>query len=279
MEREGSGITKEIEKIIWEKLDSFNQGRSSEKGRYYILLPNQKTLYYTLWFYNPASIYHSFIYLSNLELNAIGSVNKALKAVSNSFLTLSIIREIDSPLDNGDDLITFGKYKGHHLQDIYTIDPKYILWIADKYQPHVKSEYRFKELAVTYSQVYLDLQTRRRYKIPVSQYVGTLGEKLTDLHLTITRVRIEDDFYKTKVIDGIAYFYVDQLITAVDTAGNLFLFAFKATNRSLTSRTLPAGVRAYQPGEKVRISSAKILKHVELRNIKYTKLGYLKGIS
>lgn len=279
MEKEGSGITKEIEKIILQKLESFNHGRSSEKGRYYILLPNEKTLYYTLWFYSPVSVYHSFIYLSTLELNAIGSVNKALKMVSNSFLSLSIIREIDSSLDNGDDLITFGKYKGHHLQDIYTIDPKYVLWIADKYQPHVKSEYRFKELATTYSQVYLDLQTRRRYKIPNSHFVGTPGEKLSDLHLTITRVMLEDDFYKTKVTNGIPYFYVDQLITAVDTAGNLFLFAFKATDRSLASRTLPAGSHAYQPGEKVKISSAKILKHVELRNIKYTKLGYLKEVN
>lgn len=279
MEKEGSGITQEIEKIILQKLDSFNQGRSSEKGRYYILLPNEKTLYYTLWFYSPASVYHSFIYLSPLELNAIGSVNKAVKMVSNSFLCLSILREIDSTLDNGDDLITFGKYKGHHLQDIYTIDPKYVLWIADKYQPRVKSEYRFKELAVTYSRAYLDLQTRRRYKIPISQFVGTPGEKLTHLSLTITRVILEDDFYKTKVTNGVPYFYVYQLITAVDTAGNLFLFAFKATDRSLASRTLPAGSRAYQPGEKVKISSAKILKHVELRNIKYTKLGYLKGIS
>lgn len=279
MEKEGSEITKEIEKIIQEKLDIFNQGRSSDKGRYYILLPTGKTLYYTLWFYSPVSVYHSFIYLSNLELNIIGSVNKALKMVANSFLTLSIIREIDTSWDNGDDLITFGKYKGHHLQDIYTIDPKYVLWIADKYEPRVKSEYRFKELAVTYGQVYLDLQTRRRYKIPVSHFVGTPGEKLTDLTLTITRVRLEDDYYKTKVIDGIAYFYVDQLFTAVDTAGNLFLFVMKATDRSLSSRTLPAGCRLYQPGEKITIRSAKIVRHVELRNIKYTKLGYLKGIS
>lgn len=140
----------------------------------------------------------------------------------------------------------------------------------------MKSEHRFKELAMTYSQVYLDLQTRRRYKVPVSHFVGTPGEKLTDLTLTITRVRLEDDYYKTKVIDGIAYFYVDQLLTAVDTAGNLFLFVMKATDRSLSSRTLPAGCHLYQAGEKVVIRSAKILRHVELRNIKYTKLGYIK---
>ena len=40
-----------------------------------------------------------------------------------------------------------------NLHDIYTIDPRYVVWIADKYEPHVKSEMRFKELAVTYSKI------------------------------------------------------------------------------------------------------------------------------
>ena len=59
---------------------------------------------------------------------------------------------------------------------------------------------RFKELAVTYSKIYLDLQTRKKYKMPVSRFVGTPGEKLSDLKLTITKVRIEDDSYKTQII-------------------------------------------------------------------------------
>ena len=82
---------------------------------------------------------------------------------------------------------------------------------------------RFKELAVTYSKIYLDLQTRKKYKMPVSRFVGTPGEKLSDLKLTITKVRIEDDSYKTQIIRGTEYFYVDQLLTAVDIAGNYFL--------------------------------------------------------
>ena len=67
--------------------------------------------------------------------------------------------------------------------------PDTSFWIADKYEPHVKSEMRFKELAVTYSKIYLDLQTRKKYKMPVSRFVGTPGEKLSDLKLTITKVR------------------------------------------------------------------------------------------
>lgn len=276
MNKEDPGITEEILKMIREKLEVFNRGRVAGKGRYYILLPNEKTLYYTLWYYNPLAVYHSFIYLSNLELNSIGSVAKAMRLTANSYRPLSIIREIESYVENGDDLILFGRYRGHHLQEIYTIDPRYILWIADKYEPRVKSEYRFKEMAVSYAGAYLDLQTRRRYKISSSQFVGEAGGKLKNLSLTIVHVRIADDHYKTKVVGGVPYFYVDQLLTATDAEGNLFLLTVKAADRSLVSGTLATGSHAYTQGEKLEIASAKILKHVELHNIKYTKLGYIK---
>ena len=193
--------------------------------------------------------------------------------VSNSFLPLFITTDIKDSPDNGDDIISFGKYRGYHLHDIYTIDPRYVVWIADKYEPHVKSEMRFKELAVTYSKIYLDLQTRKKYKMPVSRFVGTPGEKLSDLKLTITKVRIEDDSYKTQIIRGTEYFYVDQLLTAVDIAGNYFLLRIKAKDRSLTTQTLPPGAHAFQVGEKLTLTSAKVLKHIESRTIKYTRIG------
>lgn len=276
MNKDDPGITEEILKMIRGKLEVFNRGKVAGKGRYYILLPNEKTLYYTLWFYNPLAVYHSFIYLSSLELNAIGSVAKAMRLTANSYLPLSIIREIDSYVENGDDLILFGRYRGHHLQEIYTIDPRYLLWLADKYEPRVKSEHRFKEMAANYAQAYLDLQTRRRYKTSSSQFVGEVGGRLTDFSLTVVRVRVTDDHYKTKIVGGVPHFYVDQLLTATDEAGNLFLLTMKAIDRSLVSGMLATGSHAYVYGEKLKIASAKILKHVELHTIKYTKLGYVK---
>ena len=81
--------------------------------------------------------------------------------------------------------------------------------------------------------------------MPVSRFVGTPGEKLSDLKLTITKVRIEDDSYKTQIIRGTEYFYVDQLLTAVDIAGNYFLLRIKAKDRSLTTQTLPPGCLLY----------------------------------
>lgn len=276
MEENENGISDEIKKLILEKLDDFNRGRVSDKERYYIVSPNGTSLYYTLWFHNPSATHYPYVYLTNLDLNAISSVNMAIKSVANSFSPLYMTSELNNPLDNGDDIISFGKYRGYHLYDIYTIDPRYVTWIADKYEAHVKSEARFKELAVTYSKVYLDLQTRRKYKKPVSGFVGVPGEKLTDLHLLITRVRIEDDPYKTRIIRGTEYFFVDQRLTAIDSAGNYFLLTIKAKNGSLASGTVSPDVHAFQAGENLSIESAKVLKHIESRDIKYTRIGYVK---
>ena len=278
MDRYDSGITDEIRKMVIERLTTFNQGKIPNQGRYYIMLPTPQTAYYTLWFYNPEAIYHSFVCLSNLELTIIGSLNKAMRMTANSFLPLGVVREIDSAINNGDDILTFGKYRGFHLQEVYTIDPRYVLWIANKYEPRVKSEFRFKELACNYSKAYQDLQTQKRDKPSGCHFVGNVGDKLENIHLTITKVKIEDNAYRTKVVNGTCLFFVDQLITAIDKVGNRFLFSIKAKDRSLTSGVLPPSAHAYQKGEAVVITSAKILKHLVLHNTKYTKLGYIKSI-
>lgn len=271
-----AGISDYIEQFVLDKLKRFNEGRASDKGAYYILLPTPKTAYYTLWYYNPKAVHHLSVFVGNLDINAIGSVNKAMKTIANSYSTLHIVTHIEPAPDNGDDIILFGKYRGYHLHEIYLIDPKYVCWIADKYEPKVKSEQRFKELAVTYRNIYLDLHTSRIYKVPVSQHVGTVGEKLTDFTLTVVRVRVEDNPYKTQIIRGTPHFYVDQKIIATDKSGNLFFFTIKATDRSLQSGVLSNAAHAYQPGETLKFKSAKVLKHYLSSTIKYTKLGYLK---
>lgn len=271
-----SNISDYIEQFVLDKLNMFNEGRNEDKGVYYILLPNEKTAYYTLWFYNPAAEYHPNIFLSTLDVNAINSVGKAMKAVANSFVKLTVKIRIESISHNADDMISFGKYRGYHLFEVALIDPKYVTWIANKYEAHVQSERRFKELAATYSWVYQDLNTSRIHKMPVSRFVGTIDEKLTDLHLTIRRIKIEDNPYKTRVIRGTTHFYVDQKIIAADDSENLFFFTIRATDRSLESGKLSNSEHAYQVGEKLYIRSAKVIKHYASRNIRYTKLGYVK---
>ena len=271
-----SNISDYIEQFVLDKLNVFNEGRNEDKGVYYILLPNEKTAYYTLWFYNPTAEYHPNVFLSTLDVNVINSIGKAMTTVANSFAKLTIKIRLASISHNADDMISFGKYRGYHLFEVALIDPKYVTWIDNKYEARIQSERRFKELAATYSWVYQDLNTSRTHKMPVSRFVGEIDEKLTDLHLTIRRVKIEDNPYKTSIIRGTTHFYVDQKIIAADDSENLFFFTIRATDRSLESGKLSNSDHAYTVGEKLHIRSAKVIKHYMSRNIRYTKLGYVK---
>lgn len=265
-----------IEQFVLDKLNTFNEGRNTDKGVYFILLPNEKTAYYTLWFYNPAAEFHPNVFLSTLDVNAINSVEKAMKTTANSFARLTVKMRLESISHNADDIVSFGKYRSYHLFEVAAIDPKYVTWIANKYEARVQSERRFKELAATYSWVYQDLNTSRMHKVPVSRFIGTIDEKLNDLHLSVRRVKVEDNPYKTRSIRGTTHFYVDQKIVASDESGNLFFFTIRASDRSLESGKLSNADHAYQTGEIMHIRSAKVIKHYTSRNIRYTKLGYIK---
>ena len=262
-----------IEQFVLDKLNTFNEGRNTDKGVYFILLPNEKTAYYTLWFYNPAAEFHPNVFLSTLDVNAINSVEKAMKTTANSFARLTIKMRLESISHNADDIVSFGKYRSYHLFEVAAIDPKYVTWIANKYEARVQSERRFKELAATYSWVYQDLNTSRMHKVPVSRFIGTIDEKLNDLHLSVRRVKVEDNPYKTRSVRGTTHFYVDQKIVASDESGNLFFFTIRASDRSLESGKLSNADHAYQAGEIMHIRSAKVIKHYTSRNIRYTKLG------
>lgn len=265
-----------IEQFVLDKLNTFNEGRNTDKGVYFILLPNEKTAYYTLWFYNPAAEFHPNVFLSTLDVNAINSVEKAMKTTANSFARLTVKMRLESISHNADDIVSFGKYRSYHLFEVAAIDPKYVTWIANKYEARVQSERRFKELAATYSWVYQDLNTSRTHKVPVSRFIGTIDEKLNDLHLSVRRVKVEDNPYKTRSVRGTTHFYVDQKIVASDESGNLFFFTIRASDRSLESGKLSNADHAYQTGEIMHIRSAKVIKHYTSRNIRYTKLGYIK---
>ncbi len=277
MDSESSNhLTDEIRQMLAARLSAYNQGRPTEAGSYLIVAPREHSLYYSLWRHYPAAAYHPYVFLNNLELNALGSLESAIRTISNSFLPLEWSDQPVSPPDNGDDILLFGKYRGYHLWDIYNIDPRYVQWIAEKFVAKTRNEARFLDLAVTYNKVWIDLHTRKSFKVAPNRCVGSVGDKLTHLQLRVLHVRCEDDSYKTRTMDGTTHYYVDQLITAVDADNNRFYLIIKAADRSLNSQVVATGSHLYTTGEIIHLDSAKILKQYLSHNIPYTRLGYLK---
>ena len=111
---------------------------------------------------------------------------------------------------------------------------------------------------------------------PTSRFLGKKGDKLSNLTLKITKVRVEDDPYRTCVIGTTPVFFVRQRLTAIDASGNLVNLTFASGNPSHASGQLPSLEHAYRPGEVLHISSACIAATVESYGIQYTRLNYVK---
>lgn len=178
---------------------------------------------------------------------------------------------------NGDDLIFFGKYRGHFLHEILKVDPAYLSWIAYKFTPRIPKQERFVKIAQAYHSVHLDLMQRKsKEKHSVSRYLGELGEKLTDLRLKVIRVRLEDDPYKTRINGTVPQFFVKQVLTLADASGNLVIMSIPSKNPSAVSCTLSGIEHEYRPGEIIYVASARVSRRYESYGSKYTRISHVK---
>lgn len=178
---------------------------------------------------------------------------------------------------NGDDIISFGRYRGHYLHEILKVDLAYLSWIAYKYTPKIPKQERFVAIAQIYHSVHLDIMQRKaRQKREAGRFLGNEGEKLEGLNLKVVRVRLEDDPYKTRVMGTSVQFFVRQIVTLTDPSGNLVVLRISSKTPSPVSCQLPALEHEFRPGEIVHIASARIARTYESYGSKYTRLSHVK---
>ena len=274
------GVSAQEETLLYDKLNRYNQGRASykEAGAYLIALPRPGKTHFSLWFYSPFTERQPLLYVCNLA----DDVHEALRQASTMFYysprCLFIVSYNEKRMQsNGDDLVAFGKYRGHFLHEVFRIDPAYVGWIAYKFTPRIPKQHRFVKIARAYHTIHLDLMMRRtREKLNPGNFLGEVGDRLENLKLKVRRVRLEDDPYKTRVRDGVEEFYVKQLLTLDDRLGNRVQFSIPSRTPSGTSATLSGLEHAYAVGEIVHVESARIVRRYESHGRRYTCLGRVK---
>ena len=257
------GISENEQALLYAKLNEYNRGRASfkEAGVYLVVTPRPGKPNYSLWLYSPLPEKQSILYYSRRCLILVDYNEKRMQS-------------------NGDDLIFFGKYRGHFLHEILKIDPAYLSWIAYKFTPKIPKQERFVKIAQAYHSIHLDIMQRKsREKRSSSRYLGELGEKLTDLKLKVTRVRLEDDPYKTRVNGTTPQFFVKQMLTLTDASGNLVVMSIPSKNPSAVSCTLSGIEHEYRLGEIIYVASAKVSRRYESYGSKYTRLSHVKFAS
>lgn len=266
--------------LLYSKLNKYNQGRASfkEAGAYMVVLPQAGKPYYTLWLYSPLTERQTILYICELSAEIHEALRIASTMLYYSKRCIFIVPYNEKRMrSNGDDLIFFGKYRGHFLHEILKIDPAYISWIAYKFTPQIPKQERFVKIAQAYHSVHLDLMTRRAKEMPrTSNYLGETGEKVTDLQLKVMRTRLEDDPYKTKFDGNIPQFFVKQILTLTDIHGNLAVIVVHSQFPSSQSGILSGREHAYRPGEIVYIASARVLRRYESYGKRYTRLSHVK---
>lgn len=274
------GIPETEENLLYAKLNEYNRGRTSfkEAGAYLIVLPRAGCSNYSLWIFSPEPERHSIWFIHDLSPD----IHEALRMASTMFYysrrcLLIVEYNLKRMQSNGDDIISFGKYRGHYLHEILKIDPAYLSWIAYKYTPRIPKQERFVEIAKVYHSVHLDLMQRKaKGKRETGRFLGNIGEKVTDLMLKVIRVRVEDDPYKTRVNGTTALFYVRQVLTLTDSSGNRVVIRFTSKSPSRESCQVPATEHEYKVDEPVYIASARVARIYELQGLKYTRLSHVK---
>lgn len=274
------GISESEQALLYAKLNEYNRGRSSfkEAGVYLVVLPRPGKPNYSLWLYSPLPEKQSILYIHDLSPD----INESLRMASTLFYysrrCLILVDYNEKRMQsNGDDLIFFGKYRGHFLHEILKIDPAYLSWIAYKFTPKIPKQERFVKIAQAYHSVHLDIMLRKTKETRrASRYLGEVNEKLTDLKLKVMRVRLEDDPYKTRINGTTPQFFVKQILTLNDASGNLVTMSIPSKTPSAISCTLSGIEHEYRPGEIIYVASARVSRLFESYDSKYTRLSNVK---
>lgn len=274
------GIPENEQALLYGKLNEYNRGRASfkEAGVYLVALPRPGKPNYSLWLYSPLLEKQYILYIHDLSPD----INESLRMASTMFYysrrCLILVDYNEKRMQsNGDDLIFFGKYRGHFLHEILKVDPAYLSWIAYKFTPKIPKQERFVKIAQAYHSVHLDVMMRKsKERRTSSRYLGESGEKLTDLRLKVIRVRLEDDPYKTRVNGNTPQFFVKQVLTLTDASGNLVVMSIPSKNPSAVSCTLSGIEHEYRLGDIIYVASARVSRRYESYGSKYTRISHVK---
>lgn len=137
------GISEAEQELLYKKLNEYNQGRTSykEAGAYLVVLPRPESPRYSLWVYSPLPERQSIFYVQDLSTDIHESLRAASSLCYYSPRCILLVEYNAKRMQSkGDDIISFGKYHGHFLHEIFRIDPAYVSWIAYKFTPRIPKQ-------------------------------------------------------------------------------------------------------------------------------------------
>lgn len=219
-------------------------------GYFYIDVSGRYSVYYTLWKDAP----NQTNFITNLSTDFNTAVEKAKK------ITGRIPVIIDRTGTKAGlfkahkaEILTFGKYRGKTLGDVFAEDPQYIVWLSKNYKG--KSQERAERIKY-YADLYFETITKKNQEESPSEYQGEIGKRITFEAEVYDVKEFFNDYGNKKPKPT----YKCKLI---DKDGNKY-------------STYNIGGEV-QKGDFVKIN-ARVKDHRELMGIKFTIINYCKII-
>ena len=176
-------------------VEEHNKGLVHNPNDCYLIATGRKKAMFTLYrYYKPEGYlppkYNPYRYVKNLSTTLEEAVRKAIEKVGNHWLVL----ECDFTLkyDYSGEIFQFGKYKGERIEDVASRDMNYILFLnrkglkANNVSARVRENYqRVSEICERY---WKEQEERNRAESH-SEWLGSVGDTVTDLQVTITSIK------------------------------------------------------------------------------------------
>lgn len=233
------------EKILSDGVD--NSWNIQNQGYFYIDVSGKYSVYYTFWRWNPNHYQKMNRFISNLSTDFMTAIQKAKKAAGRAPIIIDRFGTQAGLFKAAKaEILTFGKYRGKTIGDIFVEDPKYIMWLYKNYNGG--SEILLNKIK-EYKEMYFETIRKKNIEESKSEYVGQVGEKIT----------IETDVYNYQQKDS--PFGVQHTCKLLDNNGNKYI----VNNIG----------RVVKKGDTIQMT-AKVKEHKELLGVKFTVLYYCK---
>ena len=232
----------EAEKILSDGKDA--DSSMKDVGCFFIDVSGKYSVYYTFWRWNPRSA--SCYYICNLSIDFMIAVNKAAKAsgripvIIDRFGTYAGLFQAEK-----NKILTFGKYRGQTIGEVFVSDPQYIVYLSKNFQGNADMAKEIQD----YKNLFFETLTKKNQEESTSKYIGDIGDKIT----------IKANVYNFKVEDGA--FGTQYTCKLIDDDGNRYM-------------TYNIG-RLLRKNDVVYMT-AKVKDHKEIVGIKFTIIYYCK---
>lgn len=218
-------------------------------GYFYIDVSGKYSVYYTLWKISPMESH----FITNLSTDFLTAVEKAKKATGRIPVLIDRTGTKAGLFQAAKaEMVTFGKYRGKTLGDIFVEDPQYIKYLYDTYGKY-KSTLSFDRIKY-YRDLYYETITKKNQEESKSQWIGKIGEE----------IEINADIYAFEVTNNSFNGQLQYQCKLIDEDGN------KYTTYNIGKKL--------KDGDSVKLK-AKVKDHKEYLGIKFTQIFYCKVLN